>query len=180
MNAHNNNNQKIHHKIKSGTMMQGICMQWFIDTYGFSNNGKVNGFEMYCAILRKTFGYRQRSNYISADYFQMSPNKMKRHRDYLVQLGLIEWKKTKQMTYYKILEPSSEINNFIFISKSKLEDNNVKDIEEQEKQEKIDRIKNMTNEEFNKYPAPYRKNVEKYRNDNTKQLTAEEEFNMLL
>ena len=113
MNAQQSNKRQI----KSGEMMQGICIQWFIDTHGFSNDGKVNGFEMYCAILRKTFGYRNRYNYINANYFQMSQNKMKRHRDYLVSIGVLEWKATKQMTYYRILEPATEISTFVFTSK---------------------------------------------------------------
>jgi hypothetical protein len=128
------NKQQSKHKsrvIKSGEMMQGICMQWFIDTYGFSNNGKVNGFELYTAILRKTFGYRQRYNYIKQDFFQMSPNKIKRHRDKLTELGIIEWRTTKGLTYYRILEPKKEIETFIFV-KNKDENKNTKENKEEE------------------------------------------------
>ena len=108
-------NDKVNQRvIKSGEMMQGICIQWFIDEYGFSNDGKVNGFELYAAILRKTFGYRQKFNYISQSYFEMSPNKMKRHRDYLTEIGVLEWHTTKQMTMYRILEPADEIKTFRF------------------------------------------------------------------
>jgi len=101
--------------VKSGEMMQGICIQWFFDTHGLDNNGKTTGLELYVAILRKTFGYRQRFNYIPQSFFKMSPNRLKRNRDRLTELGLIEWKKTKQMTMYKILEPAQEIKNFVFV-----------------------------------------------------------------
>ena len=107
------------HIIKSGTMMQGICIQWFIDTYGLSDS---KTFQLYSAIVRKTFGYRQKYNYINQEYFEMSPNTLKKHRDKLVSMGLLEWKKTKRMTYYRILEPYKEIEFFQFVNKIKNEE----------------------------------------------------------
>ena len=104
--------------------MQGICIQWFIDKYG--NNSKImDTFKMYSKITRKTFGYRQRFGYIPQKYFNLNPKTMQVHRDKLVEIGILEWKKTKQMTYYKILEPYNEISNFIFVGKK---DNEEKEI----------------------------------------------------
>jgi hypothetical protein len=102
--------------ILSGQMMQGICMQWFIDNY--SNNKKaIKAIGLYAKILRYTFGYRNRFNYIHQARFDMFSQQLKTHRDHLTSIGVLEWKSTKQMTYYRILEPASEISTFVFTKK---------------------------------------------------------------
>jgi len=95
-------------KIYDGRMMQGICVQWFIDKYGVNRE-----FELYCSILRLTFGFRKRYAYIPFDKIPFSKNIIKKYRDNLTKKGIIEWKITKGYTMYKIMKPKDEINNFI-------------------------------------------------------------------
>ena len=128
----NSKEQNKQRSIKSGEMMQGICLQWFIDVYGVGSNGVKNGLILYISILRKSFGYRDRYAYIPQNYFGLSPNSLKKYRDKLTELGIIEWKATKQMTMYKILEPADKIKTFQFLGRKKDEENIEKKITEEE------------------------------------------------
>ena len=103
--------------IYDGRMMQGICIQWFIDKYGINKE-----FSLYCSILRLTFGFRKRYAYIPFDKIPFSKNIIKKYRDNLTKKGIIEWKITKGYTMYKILEPRDYIANFIL--KNDKENNN--------------------------------------------------------
>jgi len=125
--------------IVDGRYQIGICSQWFHDTYGEGTNFIKNGGVLYDAILRKTFGYRQRFNYIPQNFFGLNSNTLKKYRDRLTNLGIIEWKKTKQMTMYKILEPANEISTFVFVK------NNDKDDKEQSKKDNFDHLMEKTN-----------------------------------
>ena len=100
--------------VKSGEMMTGICTQWIIDEHG-SNKTIMRAISLYVKIARKTFGYRNRYGYIQQDYFKMHSQQLKDHRDILVKAKLIEWKATKQMTMYRILEPADRIKEFVFV-----------------------------------------------------------------
>ena len=95
-------------KIYDGRMMQGICVQWFIDKYEVNRE-----FELYCSILRLTFGFRKRYAYIPFNKIPFSKNIIKKYRDNLTKKGIIEWKTTKGYTMYKIIEPKDYITNFI-------------------------------------------------------------------
>jgi len=119
-------------EIKSGHMMQGICMQWFIDNHS-SNKTAMKAIGLYTKILRYTFGYRQSFNYIKQDRFNMLGQQLKSHRDILVQLGVLEWHTTKNMTMYRILEPVDEIDRFHF-SKQPIDTPEEKKIKEREEQ----------------------------------------------
>ena len=121
--------------IKSGEMMQGICIQWFIDEYS-NNKTAMKTVGLYTKILRYTFGYRQRFNYIKQDRFNMLGQQLKSHRDILTDLGLLEWHTTKQMTMYRILEPVTEIKTFRF-SKQSLEITGSDLKKEEEKRQKL-------------------------------------------
>ena len=112
--------------VKSGEMMQGICMQWLLDEHG-SDKKIMRAAQVYGKTLRKTFGYRNRWGYIPQDYFAMCPKQLKRYRDVLTEAGLLEWKTTKQMTLYKILEPRDIIKTFVFTKKNTEEDTEIID-----------------------------------------------------
>lgn len=107
-----NNEQAIKNKIVDGRFMLGICTQWFCD-----NN--YNYLELYVAICRKSFGFRKRYAYIESSEFKINLHTLKKHRDYLVSIGVLEWKKTKGFTMYKILEPIDEIKRFSLFEKIK-------------------------------------------------------------
>lgn len=92
--------------------MQGICFQWFYDK-------KYSSLEFYMSICRLTFGFKKRYAYLKQENFGMNPKTLKKHRDYLVSIGVLEWEKTSGYTMYKILEPASEIYRFKLNGESK-------------------------------------------------------------
>ncbi len=109
-NERNNGNQ---HKVRDGRMMQGICSQWIVDNaLDIGCTSDLIG--MYNIIARNTFGYRKRDGYIEQALFGLHRNTIKKHRDRLTELGLIEWQATRAYTRYKIIEPREEIANFAF------------------------------------------------------------------
>ena len=116
MNAKTTQHSTQQYSIKSGTMMQGELIQWFLDKYSDDKNA-MKAFQTLIYISRKTFGYRQRYNYIKQDYFRIGQDKLKRDRDTLVDLGILEWHRTAKMTYYRIIEPQQLISTFQFIGK---------------------------------------------------------------
>ena len=90
--------------------MQGICIQWFIDKYGFGN---ITARALYSDILRLSFGYRKKYAYIKQETFCIKSGKtLKKYRDFLTKEGIISWKITKGYTMYQILEPAEYIKNF--------------------------------------------------------------------
>jgi DNA-binding Lrp family transcriptional regulator len=177
-------------KIKSNTHIAS-------ESSGFENIGKFykyirqkefkhlnnNHRSIYMLMIEYSFGYVNNIQYeISLSHNKIceelnisKPTSIKIINE-LIELKLIsriEWQNygPKQAYKYKVNFPKG------FNIKHK---ETQKDIEINTKQLEIDKIKNMTDEEFNKYPSHYRNKVEKYRRADTEQLTAEEEFNMLL
>lgn len=106
--------QKKTKKIYDGRFMLGTYTQWLLDEKKGLNRTAI---DLALLIARQSFGYRKRYAYIHSDYFSMDKMTLKRYRDVLVQEGLLEWKKTKGYTMYKLLEPKNEIDSFVFSSK---------------------------------------------------------------
>lgn len=107
--------------VTNGAFAQGICLQWFLDTYGSNHDAQ----SVYITILRYTFGYRKRYGYIKQSVFKMSPNTLKKQRDWLRSEKIIDWKQTKNLTMYKLLEPIDSINRFNFVGSSNKEQEDV-------------------------------------------------------
>lgn len=97
--------------VTSGYYAIGACVQWFIDTQGANNQS----FNIFSTILRNTFGYRKRYGYIKQSIFGVNPHTLKKYRDWLKSKGIIDWKETKGLTMYKILEPKEIIDKFTFV-----------------------------------------------------------------
>jgi hypothetical protein len=90
-------------------MMQGICAQWFQDTYP---DASLEELAIYVKIARHTIGFRKRDGYIEQSTFNLNPKTLKKYRDRLTELGIIAWQSTKKFTLYKLLEPQGEIAGF--------------------------------------------------------------------
>jgi hypothetical protein len=97
------------YKISDGRMMQGICVQWFQDTYP---DASLEELAIYVKIARHTIGFRKRDGYIEQSTFNLNPKTLKKYRDRLTCLGVIAWQSTKKFTLYKLLEPQSELIGF--------------------------------------------------------------------
>lgn len=117
MDKKENNNQKIF----DGRMMQGIVVQWLIDSSQMSSDEKI----VFLVVLRNTFGRRKRYAFIKQDLFlkDMSKNTLLKYRKSLVTKGIISFSVTKGFTKYEILEPKEIIDKFKFVgSKTSSED----------------------------------------------------------
>lgn len=117
MDKKENNNQKIF----DGRMMQGIVVQWLIDSSQMSSDEKI----VFLVVLRNTFGRRKRYAFIKQDLFlkDMSKNTLLKYRKSLVTKGIISFSVTKGFTKYEILEPKEIIDKFTFVgSKTSSED----------------------------------------------------------
>ena len=117
MDKKENNNQKIF----DGRMMQGIVVQWLIDSSQMSSDEKI----VFLVVLRNTFGRRKRYAFIKQDLFlkDMSKNTLLKYRKSLVTKGIISFSVTKGFTKYEILEPKEIIDKFTFVgSKASSED----------------------------------------------------------
>jgi hypothetical protein len=90
-------------------MMQGICVQWFQDTYP---DASLEELAIYVKIARHTIGFRKRDGYIEQSTFNLNPKTLKKYRDRLTDLGVIAWQSTKKFTLYKLLEPREELIGF--------------------------------------------------------------------
>jgi hypothetical protein len=90
-------------------MMQGICAQWFQDTYP---DASLEELAIYVKIARHTIGFRKRDGYIEQSTFNLNPKTLKKYRDRLTDLGIIAWQSTKKFTLYKLLEPHVELTGF--------------------------------------------------------------------
>lgn len=90
-------------------MMQGICAQWFQDTYP---DASLEELAIYVKIARHTIGFRKRDGYIEQSTFNLNPKTLKKYRDRLVESGIIYWQATKKFTLYKLLEPQVELAGF--------------------------------------------------------------------
>jgi hypothetical protein len=97
------------YKISDGRMMQGVCVQWFQDTYP---DASLEELAIYVKIARHTIGFRKRDGYIEQSTFNLNPKTLKKYRDRLTYLGVIAWQSTKKFTLYKLLEPQSELIGF--------------------------------------------------------------------
>lgn len=97
------------YKISDGRMMQGICTQWFQDTYP---DASLEELAIYVKIARHTIGFRKRDGYIEQSTFNLNPKTLKKYRDRLVESGIISWQATKKFTLYKLLEPQVELAGF--------------------------------------------------------------------
>ena len=109
MDKKENNNQKIF----DGRMMQGIVVQWLIDSSQMSSDEKI----VFLVVLRNTFGRRKRYAFIKQDLFlkDMSKNTLLKYRKSLVTKGIISFSVTKGFTKYEILEPKEIIDKFTFV-----------------------------------------------------------------
>lgn len=101
--------QQNSYKINDGRMMQGICIQWFQDTYP---DASLEELAIYVKIARHTIGFRKRDGYIEQSTFNLNPKTLKKYRDRLTELGAIAWQSTKKFTLYKLLEPQDELAGF--------------------------------------------------------------------
>lgn len=110
MDKKENNNQKIF----DGRMMQGIIVQWLMDSSYISADEKI----VFLVVLRNTFGRRKRYAFIKQDLFlkDMSKNTLLKYRKSLVTKGIISFSVTKGFTKYEILEPKEIIDKFTFVS----------------------------------------------------------------
>jgi hypothetical protein len=90
-------------------MMQGVCVQWFQDTYP---DASLEELAIYVKIARHTIGFRKRDGYIEQSTFNLNPKTLKKYRDMLTDLGVIAWQSTKKFTLYKLLEPREELIGF--------------------------------------------------------------------
>ena len=102
-------NQDQKNKINDGRMMQGICIQWFQDTYP---DASLEALAIYVKIARHTIGFRKRDGYIEQSTFNLNPKTLKKYRDMLTEIGVISWQSTKKFTLYKLLEPQVELDGF--------------------------------------------------------------------
>ena len=88
MDKKENNNQKIF----DGRMMQGIIVQWLMDSSYMSADEKI----VFLVVLRNTFGRRKRYAFIKQDLFlkDMSKNTLLKYRKSLVTKGIISFSVT--------------------------------------------------------------------------------------
>ena len=109
MDKKENNNQKIF----DGRMMQGIVVQWLMDSSDMSSDEKI----VFLVVLRNTFGRRKRYAFIKQDLFlkDMSKNTLLKYRKSLVAKGIISFSVTKGFTKYEILKPKEIIDKFAFV-----------------------------------------------------------------
>ena len=109
MDKKENNNQKIF----DGRMMQGIIVQWLMDSSYMSADEKI----VFLVVLRNTFGRRKRYAFIKQDLFlkDMSKNTLLKYRKSLVAKGIISFSVTKGFTKYEIIEPKEIIDKFTFV-----------------------------------------------------------------
>jgi hypothetical protein len=112
MDNHEQPEQQSKYKISDGRMMQGICIQWFQDTYP---DASLEELAIYVKIARHTIGFRKRDGYIEQSTFNLNPKTLKKYRDMLTNLGVIAWQSTKKFTLYKLLEPHVELDKFKLI-----------------------------------------------------------------
>ena len=101
-------------KVIDGRMMQGICIQWFVDTYGYGSTLNV-----YAKILRDTFGLRRRYAFIKSDSIPGSRRGRLADLDFLEENGIISrkqsWNKSNEsygFVRYEVLQPADSIQNF--------------------------------------------------------------------
>lgn len=106
-------------KIIDGRMQLGLVLNWIL----INKDLNQSEYWMYSVIARASLNqYHRRSVNIKQDEFKMNPKTLKKHRDSLVEKGLISWIPTKAYTAYKLEEPIDIIKNFKFRDKDELID----------------------------------------------------------
>jgi hypothetical protein len=103
-------------------MIQGAYIQWLVEQHPEALNIKSIHI-----ISRHTLGYRKRYAYIKAEDFK-GMEKSKRSRDFkkLKNLGLLEYKKTRGYTMFKLVLPK-ELEDIVLWRYSDSKENKEKD-----------------------------------------------------
>jgi hypothetical protein len=83
-----------------GRMVQGAYRQWLVDEHPEALELVVIDI-----IARFTLGYRRRYAYLEETKFNLSHNKKYRQIKKAEELGLLEYRKTKGYTMYKLVLP---------------------------------------------------------------------------
>jgi hypothetical protein len=83
-------------------MAQGAYIQWLVDTHPEALELKVLHI-----IARNTLGYRKRYAYVKEELFEMSHNKKWRQVKKLKDMNLLNYKKTRGYTMYKLILPNN-------------------------------------------------------------------------
>ena len=107
-------NQENEKKIKwiDGRMVQGAYRQWLVDEHPEALEIKALDI-----ITRHTLGWRIRYGYIREELFGMSHSTKWRQIKKLKELGLLEYKRTRKLTYYKLYLPEDIEDNTQWLKK---------------------------------------------------------------
>ena len=102
-------------KIRDGRMILGDYIQWLVDNHQELTSVEIRLLQI---IARNTFGWRKRYGYIKSEALEMGMSKKTRntHMKRLKEQGLLDYRRTRGYTMYKILVPEEIEARYEFVS----------------------------------------------------------------